>query len=516
MLDRLSVSDLDLALAERSLAEYTRQAWHLVEPATPYSHNWHIEAISEHLEAVSLGQIQDLIINIPPRCMKSLTTCVMWPTWTWTHYPESRWMFLSYDQTLSTRDSLKCRRIIQSLWYQQRWGHVFQLTGDQNQKTRFENDKAGFRMSSSTGGGATGEGGQFIVVDDPLKAGDGESDLKREEVNTWWGETMSTRSNDPKARRRVIIMQRLHDRDLVGYVLERMQEEEYPQYELLCLPMEYEPNRCILTTGWEDPRTEPGELLWPERYDEKENRRLKAELGETGYSSQMQQNPVPAGGGIFKTAWWEGERNRYYVASGSEPSKIGAAAVEVVGRWMFVDTAFKDKEENDPSAATVFELLADYRLLVRHVWQERITSNLLPGKIETLAATWNHDGKLREVVVEDKGSGTTAIQTLRASTPPWLAKQIREFMPNGDKTYRARQASIWCDRDCVLLPFVHMSVPWLHDFADAKLGQLFRFPAAAHDDMVDTFVMGIIYLENLLAEGFRARMGYRDNNDSSN
>src|SRR5690349_2789527 len=127
-----SLFEIETSLAERSLAEYTQQAWHIVEPGTEYSHNWHIEAICEHLEAVSRGDIHDLIINIPPRCMKSLLTCVMWPTWTWIAYPESRWMFLSYAEQLSIRDSLKCRRIIQSSWYQERWGHVFQLTGDQN------------------------------------------------------------------------------------------------------------------------------------------------------------------------------------------------------------------------------------------------------------------------------------------------------------------------------------------------------------------------------------------------
>jgi phage terminase large subunit-like protein len=504
MLTLPSLHEIDVALAERSLAEFTRQAWPIVEPATRYSHNWHIDAISDHLEAVSNGEIHDLIINIPPRCMKSLLTCVMWPTWTWAHYPESRWMFLSYDQQLSTRDSLKCRRIIQSAWYQQRWGHVFQLSGDQNMKTRFENDKAGFRMSSSTGGGATGEGGQFVVVDDPLKADDANSPVALETVNTWWGETMSTRSNEPKSRRRVIIMQRLHDRDLVGYVLEKMQDEEYPQYELLCLPMEYEPHRCRLTTGWEDPRTEPGELLWPERYDAKENRRLHAELGETGYSAQMQQRPVPAGGSIFKAAWWEGERNRYVYHD-------AALKTNVVARWQFWDTALKDKENNDFSACITVELLADYRLLIRHVWQEKLTSNLLPGEIERLAMHWNRDGKLRGVIVEDKGSGTTAIQTLRASAPEWLAEMILEFQPTGTKEYRAKQAAIWCDRDCVLLPFVSEETPWLFDFADHQLGQLFRFPAAKHDDMVDTFTMAIIYLEHMLAEGWRTRI--RGNND---
>lgn len=501
MLAAPTLFDIDLALAERSLSEYTRQAWPIVEPGSPYSHNWHIDAVSEHLEYVTRGQIQNLIINFPPRCMKSLLTCVMWPSWTWTFYPESRWMFMSYAQDFSIRDSLKCRRVITDPWYQARWGHVFQLTGDQNAKSRFENDKTGFRMSSSVGGGATGEGGQFIVVDDPLKADDAKSDIALEAVNNWWGGTMSTRANDPKRMRRVIIMQRLHDRDLTGYILEKMREEDYTQYEVLCLPMEYEPNRCMLTTGWTDPRSEPGQLMWPDRFDEAVVKRFHAELGETGFAAQMQQNPVPAGGGIFKVAWWEGDRNRYDYNDVTLKAKV-------IGRWIFVDTAFKDKEDNDPSAASVFELMSDYRVLLRQVWEERIASNLLPDKIETLAWKWNYDGKLRGVIVEDKGAGTTSIQTLRASALPWLEPLIQEFMPTGSKEYRAKQAAIWCDRDCILFPYVCNEAPWLFDFADHQYGQLFRFPAAAHDDMTDTFTMGIIYLEHLLAEGWRVRMGH--------
>lgn len=491
---------LDKALAERSLAEFTRQAWPIVEPGTAYVHNWHIDAICEHLELATTGEIRNLIINIPPRCMKSLLTCVMWPTWVWTWKPETRWMFASYAETLSIRDSVKCRNIIQSAWYQQRWGGVYQLAGDQNQKIRFDNNKMGFRMATSVDGRGTGEGGQYIVVDDPMKAGDADSELAREEVVDWWTQTMSTRGNDPKRMVRVIIMQRLHDRDLAGYLIEEMRDESATQYEVLCLPMEYEPNRCQLTTGFEEPRREPKELLWPERYDDPEVKRLHRELGESGFAAQMQQNPVPAGGGIFKSAWWEGERNRYEYGDGS-------LKASVVGRWIFIDSAFKDKESDDPSAASVLELLPDYRLLLRHVWEERINSNLLPERIETLATTWNYDGKVRGVVIEDKGSGTTALQTLRASAPAWLADLMVDFMPTGSKEYRARQAAIWCDRDCILFPYICNEASWLFDFVDPQYGQLFRFPAAKNDDMTDTFSMGIIFLENLIAAGWRARTG---------
>ncbi len=158
-----TLDDIDKELAQRSLSEYIRQAWHIVEPGNRYVPGWHIDAICEHLEAATRGEIRNLIINIPPRHMKSLITCVFWPTWLWTSRPETRWLFSSYGENLSIRDSIKCRRIIQSNWYQKNWGDTFQLTGDQNSKTRFENDKTGYRLATGVGGLGTGDGGDFLV-----------------------------------------------------------------------------------------------------------------------------------------------------------------------------------------------------------------------------------------------------------------------------------------------------------------------------------------------------------------
>lgn len=157
------LADIDRELAKRSLVQYIRQAWPIVEPGTPYVHGWHIDAISEHLEAATRREIRNLIINIPPRHMKSLLCCVFWFTWVWITRPETRWLFSSYGENLSIRDSLKCRRIIQHPWYQANFGDAFALTGDQNQKTRFENSKTGYRLATGVGGAATGEGGDFII-----------------------------------------------------------------------------------------------------------------------------------------------------------------------------------------------------------------------------------------------------------------------------------------------------------------------------------------------------------------
>lgn len=228
------VTSVKAVQAEQSLHEFVQQAWHVLEPTTKYIDGWHIQAICEHLQAVSDGQIRDLLINVPPRHMKSLTVAVFWPCWVWLRDPQRRWLYSSYAQRLSTRDSLKCRRLIQSPWYQRNWGDRFQLTGDQNEKTRFENDRTGVRLATSVNGSNTGEGAEIIVCDDPHNVRERESEIKREAVLTWWDEVMSTRLNNPKTGARVIVMQRLHERDLSGHVLEK------GGWEHLCLPAEYE------------------------------------------------------------------------------------------------------------------------------------------------------------------------------------------------------------------------------------------------------------------------------------
>ena len=279
---------------ERSLTHFIRQAWPVLEPATPYCHGYHIDAICDHLAAVDRGEIRNLLINIPPRCMKSLLVSVMWPAWRWALHPTTRWLFASYAQQLSIRDSLKMRRLIESPWYQSLWGDKYALTSDQNAKMRFENDATGYRIATATGATATGEGGDLVVVDDPHSAAGAGSEAQRQTTLTWWDETMSTRLNDPKTGAKVIVMQRLHERDLSGHVLEQ------GGYEHLCLPLEYEPERhCVTGIGWQDWRGEPGELLWPERLGLKERDTKYRELGDYGYSGQFQQRPSPRGGGLF-------------------------------------------------------------------------------------------------------------------------------------------------------------------------------------------------------------------------
>jgi hypothetical protein len=251
------------------------------------------------LQAVTEGSIRNLIINVPPGHAKSLLTAVFWPAWSWIEHPAMRWLFSSYSATLSVRDSVKCRRLIESECYQRSWGDRFQLTSDVNTKQRFENDRTGVRIATSVGGAGTGERADLVIVDDPHSVDQAASDTERRAAIEWWNGTMSTRLNDFTTGHKVVIQQRLHEADLTGDLLAR------GGYELLMLPAEFEPERrCSTSIGWTDPRKEYGELLWPARVSRVDLERLKIDLGSYRYAGQYQQRPSPTEGGIFKRSWW--------------------------------------------------------------------------------------------------------------------------------------------------------------------------------------------------------------------
>jgi hypothetical protein len=274
-----------------------KAAWPEVESA-PFRDNWHIGAICEHLQAVTAGQIPKLLLNIPPACSKSLLVSVFWPMWEWVEDPTVRWFFASYDLSLSVRDSVKCRRLLGSDWFKERWGQCVRLKGDQNQKTYYETDQGGYRLATSIGGHGTGEHPDRIVVDDPHDVKGAVSDTEREAVLTWWDQTMATRGMTRKARQ-VIVMQRLHVHDLSGHVLSQ------GGFTHICLPMRFEHGRMATTPlDWNDSRKEEGELLAPHYLTEEMVRDKEKQLGTYGTASQFQQRPVPRSGGMFKQEWF--------------------------------------------------------------------------------------------------------------------------------------------------------------------------------------------------------------------
>jgi len=279
--------------AAESLHEFVKQAWPWAEGNKPFVDGWHIQAICEHLQALYNGDIRRLLINIPPRFCKSTILSVMLPAWWWISRPEEQFLYVSYAMNLSMRDSVKCRRVIESPWYQARWNHVFQLAGDQSTKIRFDNTKLGYRLSTSVDGTLTGEGGSVIGMDDPNNVRDN-SDTMLDSTIEFFTQVFSSRLNDPKTGKMFVIQQRCSEKDISGFIL----ANDKSNWTHLCLPLEYEPDRkCITFLGkktWEDPRTKAGELLWPDRMGRKEVNQLKKDLASE-YACNPYEAPVLMG-----------------------------------------------------------------------------------------------------------------------------------------------------------------------------------------------------------------------------
>lgn len=453
----------------------------------------HVEILCDALQRVADGELDRLMIFLPPRHGKSEVASRLFSAYYLYRHPE-RWVGLaSYGAALAYNLSADARNNFKAA------GGALASEGAELWRTA----PGGGMWAAGVGGPITGRGFHLGLVDDPIKnAEEAASPVIRDKHKSWWQSTFYTRQEPGAAI--VLIQTRWHEDDLSGWLLSQKDDDGEPErWHVISMPAVAEPAPALPATVTIEPDNRlPGAALCPERYNERKLQRIRHKVGESVWAALYQQRPSPAEGNIFQRTWWEG-RNRYDAGA-------TVARNQVIARWLFFDTALKDAASNDYTSGVVFELWPDYRAAVRNIYNERIQAAFLPDRIRELAQRWNADGKLRAVVIEDKGSGTTAIQTLRASAATWLAEMITEFTPNGTKEYRARQASIWCARDCILLPTPGDDVTWLYDFADDNGGQLFRFPTAAHDDMVDAFSMGIIYLENLLAQGWQAREGMRE------
>ncbi len=317
-----AIDALDRIECAESLIAFMARMWHVLEPSRKFVISWPLVAICDHLEAVSRGEITRLLINVPPGFTKSMAVNVFWPAWEWgpKNQPHLRYVSASYHIGLTVRDNRRTRQLIQSEDYQRLWGDRFALSGDQNAKIRYDTDKTGFRFSTSVGGAATGERGDRVIVDDPHSVAEAESDAKREEARYWFTETLPTRLNDlgkgedaggeerpPSAV--VVIMQRVHEEDVSGLIIDKQLG-----YEHLCIPMEYEVGedavRSSTSLDFVDPRTEEGELACPERFSREALDKdlypvLRSLGGEYAIAGQMQQRPVPRGGGMFPKENWK-------------------------------------------------------------------------------------------------------------------------------------------------------------------------------------------------------------------
>src|SRR6266853_3562327 len=352
----------------RGLLNFIRYFWHVLEPATTFREGWAVDAIAEHLDAVTIGELTRLLINVPPGFMKSLLVDVFWPAWEWgpMDMPHQRYVAFSYSADITERDNNKFRNLIQSEEYQQLWGDRFTL--EKTGQGRIDNNKTGFKMASSIGGVGTGERGSRVILDDPHNVKDIEYENKRRETVRWRRESMANRLNELGTSAIVIIMQRLHMEDVSGDLL----GQELPYCHLM-IPMEFDPSVYPVSDGkvdytgndlgWIDPRAldDEGELLspfelderdgmlaWAERFSLADIEAIKLDMGPFAYAGQYQQTPMPRKGGIFDLSmWnhWEPPPNGKY-----PPMDLILASL---------DSAYTAKEINDPSGFTIWGVFMD-------------------------------------------------------------------------------------------------------------------------------------------------------------
>jgi predicted phage terminase large subunit-like protein len=446
-------------LARRSLAEFARMAWPVLEPATKLKWGWALDGICEHLEAVSRGEIKRLLMNVPPGSMKSLLTGVIWPAWEWgpQSAPALRYLATAHKQDLAVRDNMKCRRLIQSSWFQRLW--PIELTSDQNAKTKFENSATGFREAMAFTS-MTGSRGDRVILDDPHSVDDANSPTKLANDITTFREALPSRVNNDQSAI-VIIMQRLHERDVSAVAMDL-------GYEHLCIPMRFEAERkCVTSIGWADPRTIEGELMFPERFPETQVRELERTLGSYATAGQLQQRPAPREGGLFKRHWFD--------FLGTVP----AGHRKRVRAWDLAATEKATSTDPDWTAGVLMSRGEDGMFLIEHVDRQRGTPMAVSLTIKSRAAT-DARGTIIRIPQDPGQAGKGQAQSYVKELAGYTVKVER---PTGDKAARATPAAIQAEAGNIRI--LKTGNPdrdaWIEPFLD----EVCLFPGAAHDDQVD-------------------------------
>ncbi len=455
------------ALLRQDLSSFIQKVFATCNPGTEYLHNWHIDYLAEHLRACERGEIRRLIINLPPRALKSLCISVAWPAWLLGQDPSRRIIVASYAEKLALKHSLDCRLVMQSRWYRELFPET-RFAEAQNEKHKFVTTARGYRIATSIGGTVTGEGGNFLIVDDPHNPTHIFSEAHREAALHWFDQTFSSRLDDKKRGVFVIVMQRLHEKDLTGHVLGKG-AGEWVQVSLPAVAERREVCRYAVRL--------PGDLLQPAREGHKELEQAKRELGSYAFAAQYQQSPVPVEGGMVKREWMK----RYHY-----PLPCTGEGKRIIQSW---DTAIKTGAGNDYSVCTTWaETDAGYYLL--DCWRERAEYPDLKRRVVSLAECHKADA----VLMEDKASGQSLLQDLKRETKlPLIA-----VMPFKDKITRMASVSALFEAGKIHLPEY---AAWLPDFE----AELFSFPGGAHDDQCDSVSQFLMWARGKHAEKWRIR-----------
>lgn len=435
----------------KDLPSFIRKAFHTVNPGTAYCHNWHIDLIAEHLLACEKGYTKRLIINIPPRHLKSLIVNVAWPAWLLGQNPSRRIISTSYSQALATKHSLDTRLIINSPWYQNIFLRTL-IVADQNEKDKFITTKRGFRLATSTGGTLTGEGGNFLILDDPHNPVNINSKTIRDGALNWYEQVFSSRLDDKNSGVIVLIMQRLHTEDLTGHLLSKNSKWEHLNIPALAERTMFFPSPLKRSCGFLFPEKFP---LHPDKENINTLKQTESEMGSFAFSAQYLQNPLPLNDGLIKPEWL-----KYY---NTQPHQFSS----ITQSW---DTAIKAGENNDYTVCTTWGE-ADNCYYLLDMFRNKLEYPALKRNIISLAEKWQPNS----VLIEDKASGGSLIQELRLETKlPVIA-----INPKLDKFSRLLAVSSLIESGRVQLP---QKAAYLTELE----AELFGFPNSPHDDIVDS------------------------------
>jgi len=451
------------AVLRNDFTSFIERSFYELNPQANFVFGKYIELLAAKLEECRNGKTKRLIINLPPRTLKSHAATVAFPAWLLGQDPTSQIICTSYGQELADKHARDCRSLMSSDFYRK----IFPATvlSEARQATSdFMTTEQGFRMATSVGGVLTGRGADVLILDDILKPEDALSETRRKAANDWYFSTLLSRLNSKEHGIIIIVMQRLHQGDLVGEVLDR------EPWEVLSLP-------AIALDDESYPYESPfgkrvfarriGEALHPERDSVEIYQRIRDSVGEYNFQSQYQQSPMSREGGIVKREWL-----RFY-----EPGKFPQDFSCIIQSW---DTAYKVGDANDYSVCTTWKLVGrDFYLI--DVFRQRLTYPQLKRAAVELFRRYHPTA----VVIEDQASGTALIQELESEGVYCIERY--KPAPGSDKLARFAAHSIVFEAGRVLLP---SQAPWLEEY----IREITGFPGAKHDDQVDSTSQA---LENL-------------------
>jgi predicted phage terminase large subunit-like protein len=421
-----------------------------------YLSNWHLEVLAAKLEDVRHGRCRRLIINLPPRHLKSHMATIAFPSWLLGHDPSKHILTVCYAQDLSDKFARDSRTLMNSPYYRALF--ETRLSLDRQAVSDYETTEGGYRLSSSISGGVTGFGADIIIVDDPMKAADAVSDVRRDALNEWFNNTLRSRLNSQEMGAVIIVMQRLHADDLVAHV------QENEKWDVLSFPVIAieDADYSILTPfGRRTIRRREGDVLQPALLPPARLEELRQSMTEYNFSAQYQQNPTPRHGNMIKTGWLE------YYEPGKEPEKFD----RIFQSW---DTANKAGELNDFSVCTTWGVVGKTYYLL-DVFRKKLNYPDLKNAVMQLQKRYPSP----VIIIEDNASGTQLIQDLKREGQ----MLIKPYLPpaSTDKQIRVDAQSIHFENHRV---FLRRLAPWLREY----VAELTGFPNTRFDDQVDSTV----------------------------